>query len=273
MRPELRESHPQKFTSSSMTSNLQLEQSTRGEILPRPQILQLSSSLESFSLPPFQIIKDVKKLEELAQGALLVINLMRQKSIKTAFFLDKSARPLALLVKELWARCLPQSPFPNIEFIRVRKEETKLGSKGHDTRDLNSELIEKLREHFPNVAPDGPILIVDEFSYRGNTLGRAKKIVEAMFPSAEVIGTGALPRFAPWWNDPSMQEVMDTEFDSSDPSASYFVTQSMGRFAPLVRQDLIQLARVVSEHIEFQPPESVEVKPLRPIREHNPIHT
>lgn len=131
-------------------------------------------------------------------------------------FLDKSARPVAWLMKELWSTLAADADgevaaMPSINFLNIDREQwvntvDPNGSGYMDIGKVDETIIRSLRSIFvsPNhktkglteaidTAPaslDGKnILIVDEVLSTGRTLDIAKKFLSRAFPTAEMTGT------------------------------------------------------------------------------------
>ncbi|HWT40200.1 MAG TPA: hypothetical protein VN081_02935, partial [Dongiaceae bacterium] len=133
-------------------------------------------------------------------------------------FLDKSARPLAWLVKDLWDTLAPDVDSteipkrPDFKFLNIDRNQWKDSLDPNDTQayDVNripAELIEGLRSIY-NTQHDGSfdvenemdnqvIMIVDEVRASGATLTIAQQIIRRAFPSSKVFGT--------YWMDGTVQ--------------------------------------------------------------------
>jgi hypothetical protein len=131
-------------------------------------------------------------------------------------WLDKSARPLAWLTKELWPKLAPDSdsdevpPMPKFMFVNIDREQwvnsvDPEGAGGVDIERVDQSIIRSLRSIYVepkykrngiteeiDTAPtqlDGKtILIVDEVRATGRTLDIAKKFYQRAFPTAKVAG-------------------------------------------------------------------------------------
>lgn len=131
-------------------------------------------------------------------------------------FLDKSARPLAWLTRELWDRLAPEPgsdeipPMPDMKFLNIDREQwvNAVDPDGHGYMDISKidpSIIRSLRSIFvsPQDKQDGiteaiddapasldnkTIMVVDEVSSTGRTLSIATKMIQRAFPSAHVGG-------------------------------------------------------------------------------------
>ncbi len=130
-------------------------------------------------------------------------------------FLDKSARPLAWLTRELWSRLavdeedkvpsMPDMKFLNIDRKQWANRIDRHGNGHLDVSQLDESIIRSLRSIFisPTHKQDGltdeidnspadldgkTILIVDEVHSTGSTLQMAEGMIAAAFPSANIAG-------------------------------------------------------------------------------------
>lgn len=148
----------------------------------------------------------------------LVAKLVEQET-DVAIFLDKSARPVAWLVKELWSILAPLNPktgeqfiLPKIKFLNIDREqwgailgrsEDKEGGISVDR--MPPERLEELRQIYAPVKGVGKetdrslltgkrVMVVDELRQSGDTLEMAEKILRKAFPdAAEIRGNYWMP--------------------------------------------------------------------------------
>lgn len=161
--------------------------------------------------------------------------------VDTIFYLDKSARPIQWMVKEFWPIFAGDKPMPESKFANIDASEW-LGKTSDEPRPDETEIflakipqeaIEELRETFrdPNnrdasVFDGKKVMVVDEVSVSGGSLGLAVKILSEAFPKAEFIGRawmipekvkkghGMYPKELPVWyhkTDPRGRGVGDTK--------------------------------------------------------------
>ena len=133
----------------------------------------------------------------------------------TVVFLDKSARPLAWLVRDLWptlaydAESDTTPPMPDMKFLNIDREHwMNQGQINSHARglDISTEIAgnlspEKLMEvrsvynhddpsfETPNALDNQNILVVDEVKSSGATLAIAREILKNAFPTSHVAGT------------------------------------------------------------------------------------
>ena len=141
----------------------------------------------------------------------------RREKPDVVVFLDKSARPLRWLVKDLWSTMAPDSPggevpkMPESKFINIDREQwvNVVDPEGVGRVDINivdKSVIRSLRSVFvePELKSDGlteaidsapasldnkTVLIVDEVFATGRTLDIATKFFKRAFPTARIAGT------------------------------------------------------------------------------------
>ena len=125
-------------------------------------------------------------------------------------FLDKSARPLAWLVNELWDVLAPEPgsdeipPKPDFKFLNIDRKQwvgemDPNGTGGYDARHISQEAIEGLRSIYnrkhdgsydaENEMDDQAIMVVDEVRSTGRTLDISRQIIQRAFPGSKVFGT------------------------------------------------------------------------------------
>lgn len=136
-------------------------------------------------------------------------------------FLDKSARPLSHLARELWptfAKDLETGetpPMPSVKFLNIDREQWvhKIDSEASgimDARHLDNSVIRSLRSVYllpedkarvqkeglteavdsaPTTLDDEVVLLVDETRSTGRTLQIARGVMERAFPSATIKST------------------------------------------------------------------------------------
>lgn len=125
-------------------------------------------------------------------------------------FLDKSARPLAWLVRDLWDTLAPEPESdtvpakPDFKFLNIDRNQWKgqldpNKTEAYDASLLTDEQVEGLRSIFgknhdgsfdaENELDNQVIMIVDEVRASGATLAIAQAMLERAFPTSKVFGT------------------------------------------------------------------------------------
>lgn len=134
----------------------------------------------------------------------------------TLIFLDKSARPVAWLLKGMWDKLAidddgERHPIPNIRFLNIDRMQwvNKVDPNGSGIMDIDmvdDSIIQSLRSIFvepkykkdttgsyihdvPSELDNTNVLIIDEVRSSGKTLDIAKKFIRRAFPTTEVDGT------------------------------------------------------------------------------------
>jgi hypothetical protein len=124
-------------------------------------------------------------------------------------FLDKSARPVSWLVRELWDTLapepgsdeIPEQPdfkFLNIDRSRLRKKLDPNGTGGFDASYFSEDQIIGLRSIFnqdhdgsfdaPNILDNQRIMIVDEVLATGATMEMTQSLLKRAFPTSALHG-------------------------------------------------------------------------------------
>lgn len=134
-----------------------------------------------------------------------------------AIFLDKSARPLAWLTRELWDKLAPETPGgeapkkPDFRFLNIDRQQwvTTLDPEGVGSVDVNQldpTVIRSLRSIFidhahkqdgltstidsaPTELDDKTVLIIDEVKSTGRTLEFARAMLLKAFPKTKIATT------------------------------------------------------------------------------------
>lgn len=126
-----------------------------------------------------------------------------------AIFLDKSARPVAWLTRDLWDTLapepgsdeIPRQPdfkFLNIDRKRLQKKLDPNNTGGFTASGIDEKYINGLRSIFnekhdgsfdaPNMLDDQRIMIVDEMYSTGATMDMATTLIKRAFPTSHVAG-------------------------------------------------------------------------------------
>lgn len=124
-------------------------------------------------------------------------------------FLDKSARPLAWFIRDLWSTLAPEPgsdevpKMPDFKFLNIDRHQWRdqldpNNTQGFDAKLLTDEQIEGLRSLYnprhdgsfdaENEMDDQVIMIVDEVRASGATLDVAQSIIRRAFPTSKVFG-------------------------------------------------------------------------------------
>lgn len=172
--------------------------------------------LHEDSSPPadfsYEILNSPEMRAEYVRLTDELIRRMIEQGTEVAIFLDKSARPVAWMVNELWEQLAPPhdplgQPYtrPEIKFLNIDREqwgavigrsEDSVGGISVDR--IPGERIEELQSLYAPVAghskqedetllTDKKVLVVDEVRMSGDTLSMAEKILQRAFPDAAEI--------------------------------------------------------------------------------------
>ncbi len=195
-----------------------------------------------------------------------LIQEMATQHTDVAIFLDKSARPVAWMVSELWDTLGPKladgstPPPPEIKFLNIDREQwgVILGrseDQGISIELLPQERVDELRAVFKPILPQDSadtmltgkkVMLVDEIRVSGDTLEMAHKILARAFPDAEDIqshywmngkvkidpksGSRYNSEIPVWYSDREVTGRLIANRDSSKSNQSNSQRQRIGRF-------------------------------------------
>jgi hypoxanthine phosphoribosyltransferase len=164
----------------------------------------------------FEIINDTEQRRLLMEKVESLVDQIKAEQITNVVFLDKSARPISVLCRDLWHKKYPDDDFPKTNFINIGREiterlEKKYGKKSwEDLRFSNKGKIEKHKKwiedmsadkiteaigeeekqriqdeyHHLAEAPSGTkVLLVEEIAISGESMIIAQKVLKDIFPS------------------------------------------------------------------------------------------
>jgi hypothetical protein len=158
-----------------------------------PHILQASN------LSELEGIKPELLMHEGVDKFMNYFSLRAEKGIPpdTVFFLDKKARPLAYLMRQLYKDYCPELSMPQVRFInigRVYNGDSHLSEHKVPFLGDSSQIASMY-----NIDEHGRIVVVDEFSASGKGLKKAVEQIGKAFPKAEeVSGLTAFRSFLKW---------------------------------------------------------------------------
>jgi len=183
--------------------------------IPKYQILherrRIDNSFQSLEEVEMQYVQLTDRLINIMTNGREVIADGEYKTVvpSKVVFLDKSARPVAWLTRELWDTLAPEKPGdpipkkPDFKFLNIDRNQWKdildpLKTGHYDVSRLGEEEIEGLRSIFgknhdgsfdaPNELDDQTIMIVDEVRASGATLNIATDMLKRAFPTSTVFG-------------------------------------------------------------------------------------
>lgn len=149
----------------------------------------------------------------------LIYSIQKEKP-KHLIFLDKSARPVAWMLKELWPIMASDEngevdEMPSINFLNIDREQWRVYVKDDDSgmidvsrlpretfEDLRSIFTDKVtskKDTFPERSKfdNEKIMLIDEVRVTGDTLEIASDMLKEAFPNSEVITN--------WWMIPEVK--------------------------------------------------------------------
>lgn len=162
----------------------------------------------------FKFVRDREKRLLLAQRIEQLCDKIHDDQPTVLVFLDRSARPLAYLLREIWINKFGSTPLPQIIFLNIGRNKEEIIRQGLTKRQLEAanfgynmerlspaaytralsenELIEvrkrltTLTRNTAESTPDPRVLIIDEHSESGSTINVAKKIIQGVTPRAQI---------------------------------------------------------------------------------------
>jgi hypothetical protein len=195
-----------------------------------------------------------------------LIQEMAGQQTDVAIFLDKSARPVAWMVSELWDQLGPRLsdgsslPPPEIKFLNIDREQwgAILGrseDQGISIDLLPPERVDELKAIFKPLLPKDTtetmltgkrVMLVDEIHISGDTLEMAHKILARAFPDAQDIQShywmNGMVKIDPksggryntklpvWYSDREVTGRLIGNRDSTKSSQSMSQRQRIGRY-------------------------------------------
>jgi hypothetical protein len=194
-----------------------------GDLAVPDNLSELAQTAEEHIDMDYQILLTPAMRAEYISYTDRLIHEMAEQQTDVAIFLDKSARPVAWMVMELWDQLQPhlpnggRMPRPQIKFLNIDKDQRgdtigTLETGGVYADRIPKEELDSLKNIFkpikyrPGAAPgeyvpieyndddesmltDKKVLIIDEVKVTGTTLEMAEKWVKMVYPDAkEIIG-------------------------------------------------------------------------------------
>lgn len=174
-----------------------------------PDALHLTNSAETGEFD-YRILKEPALRAEYITYTDALVRKLVENQTDTAIFLDKSARPVAWMVNEMWDILAPRNKDgqiakkPTVKFLNIDREQwgAVLGRSedegGYDARRLPSQRLDELRQLYApikNQSQPGEVsllsgknvMVVDEVRVSGDTLGMSHDILQLAFPDAASI--------------------------------------------------------------------------------------
>lgn len=174
--------------------------------------------------------------EDIALGIVNFSNFIIQERPDTIILLDKSARPVAHLLKSLWREIYPEFHTPNICFVNIGK---KKNSKYSD----EDALAELYKTHSQNINGK-KVIIADEVVVTGESISRSKEVIEKVFPSAKkLIFASVFGGQAPLWYGKELDIGVTDLWKTDDKSVDFISVPTRKVGEPFHDQDRINEIR------------------------------
>jgi len=177
----------------------------------------------------------------------LIKHLTDQKT-EVAIFLDKSARPVAWMVNEMWDVLAPQdadgnliSKKPQIKFLNIDREQWGATLGRSEDKDglinldrLHPERLQELRDLYAPIAgvsqesdqtllTNKNVMVIDEVKMSGDTLAMSEAIIKKAFPDAASVN-GAY-----WMLDPAKRDPRSGALTGGEVPVWYSDETNKGR--------------------------------------------
>jgi len=197
----------------------------------------------------FEIITSPEARTRIFQKVQELIQRVQNEHIDTLVFLDKSARPISWLFRELWGRECADQPMPNVRFINIgrnvesHQQHDSLHQQiaaneniyEHAEGDVNAveaknmlqrnaigiqeTAIHEIQKIYNDDFVDQQVLIIDEYMSTGATKVKAAALFAEAFPQAkQIISThlfsGDEKDYMPWKFIPGATGILELN-DSS----------------------------------------------------------
>lgn len=161
----------------------------------------------------YKIIKDRELREDLYIRTKELVAKVVDDNIDTLVFLDKSARPISWLFRELWKYEQPGVKTPNIKFVNIgHGHGLHHDVKTQHIQSIYEEEKRRIQQIFRHISDDKQILIVDEIVANGTSLAATKQLFEQAFPEADIETKGIFSIMEitqmPWMLMPGATDVI-----------------------------------------------------------------
>ena len=117
----------------------------------------------------FKILEAAGERVMIEFGITELILKIREQNYQTLFFMDKSGRPFAWILKKAWSQLYPKEKSPEIKFI----------NRPDNFRTVTDGDLEVFRSVFHNQVK-GKVCLVDELSLSGSTYDNAEALIRSL---------------------------------------------------------------------------------------------
>ncbi len=145
-------------------------------------------SMESEVAKPveFRIVRDSHVRQLLRDRTEAIVEKVYSDGTDAVVFLDKGARPISWLFREVWKKNHGTLNRPQIRFVNVGRRKDVLHTTGPFAGPVSSDAVAELRTLFGSQFADKDVTIVDDLSATGRTLEAATRVFQESFPTARV---------------------------------------------------------------------------------------
>lgn len=170
----------------------------------------------------YELLADPAYRRVVAERTEHLIDLMVADGVDTLFFLDKSARPISWLFRDLWHRKHPDASVPAVYFFDIDIRAVHR-SNHRFSRTKYWAMVERLRQTYSGLAAAKKIVVVDEYLEIGESLFLATLLLQDAVADAPVYGYEITSGPARWageeegftWN--RLEPVAPDEADNRAP--------------------------------------------------------
>jgi len=174
-------------------------------------------SMESEVAKPveFQIVRDRHLRAFLHDRTEAIVEKVYSEGTDALVFLDKGARPISWLFRELWKKNHGTLNCPQIRFINVGRPQEGKWAINANERPVSPDAVGELRRLFGSQFADKDVMIIDDLSGTGKTLEAATRVLRDAFPTARVDATFVSDGWDmpddhfPWHSIPGSTDVLE----------------------------------------------------------------
>lgn len=167
----------------------------------------------------FEIIRNPEFRQVLRDRLESLKQFVEEHHPNTLVFLDKSARPLSWLLRELWKQSPQQQAHPEIRFVNIGTSSSFFKSPNEKEMPQHlEEIASRFRQTFGTTFSNQDLIIIDDVKSTGRSLRLAQQSFLTAFPDARSVRSAALFQEQevtemPWMRVEGANDVL--EFDDA----------------------------------------------------------
>jgi len=217
-------------------------------------------------LADHSIVGEIKRQsKEIQQSLVRLINKSREQGTSCLFFLDKSARPVAWMYRQIWKGFVDKGSIPKEEAMPVIRFINIGRNQDENMFDSDSTAMELAKKKY-KIPGEGSIMVVDEHKEEGTTLTKAGKVIHSLFPDRDIISFVVFGAVPPWFGEGELigieEKILDNKGKIEEidrvwafPLSSYETMagtiladkEKSGAFRQLLKSEIVD--HVVSESV------------------------